>query len=120
MIFPMTSAVRKSRKSPAVCSRARFWLPNLRELLPANVERSAQFLPRAHRPGLASGLNRGDQRTRHLRLLRQPLLGKLPVLAPDAERGLSPHSAFAHLQRNEFILASIETRLRGIVGFHVG
>jgi len=78
----------------------------LRQLLPAHIERSAQLLPCADRPGLAIGLNRRDKRARYLRFFRELLLGKLPVLTPDTERGLSLKSAFGDLQRYELVLAS--------------
>ena len=61
-----------------------------------------------------------DQGARHFRFLRQPLLGKLPVLTPNPERGLASKSALGDLQRDKFILAIFQARLGGIVGLHVG
>ena len=88
----------------------------LRQLLPTHIERSAQLLPCADRPGLSLGLNRRDQRTRYLRLFRQPLLGQLPILTPNTERGLSLQPALGDLQWYEFVLAIFKTRFGGIVG----
>jgi len=90
------------------------------QLLSAHIERSAQLLPCADRPGLTIGLNRRDKRARYLRLFRELLLGKLPVLTPHMERGLSLKSTFADLQRYELVLAILKTRFGSIVGLHVG
>src|ERR1019366_1047824 len=90
------------------------------QLFPTHVKRSAQLLPCADGPGLAVGLNRRDQRARYFRLLGEPLLGKLAVLTPDTERGLSSQPALGDLQWYEFVLAIFQTRFGGIIGLHVG
>jgi len=84
---------------------------SLRKLLPVHIERCAQFFPCGDRSGLAVGLNGRDQGARHFRFLRQPLLGKLPVLTPDPERGLASKPALGDLQRDEFVLASSKRAL---------
>src|SRR5258708_15366511 len=102
------------------CRQVSYTAVPLCQLLPTHVEGRAQLLPSADRPGLALGFNRRDQRARYLRLLRKLLLGKLAVLTPDAERGLSCQSALGDLQWYEFVLSIVQTRLGGVVGLHAG
>jgi len=92
----------------------------LRQLLPAHIQRRAQLLPRADGPGLALGLNRGDQRARYLRLSRKRLLSKLPILTPNPQRGLTLQPALRDLQWYKFVLASLKTCLCRIVRLYVG